>query len=89
MLHRIVYLSASRALLDPPAVEALLAVSRRNNAERGITGLMLYHDGSFLQVIEGPKAQVQALYARIAADPRHCQVIEMVSGPAESRAFPD
>ncbi|MEE2915447.1 MAG: BLUF domain-containing protein, partial [Pseudomonadota bacterium] len=68
MAYQLVYISSAIGRVDGDAV---LAVSRRNNARDGITGL-LYADGRrFLQVLEGERAAVERAYQRIAADPRH------------------
>ncbi len=49
----------------------LLRKSRRNNALRGVTGLLLYRNQCFLQVLEGPESVVESLIKTIEADPRH------------------
>ena len=53
---------------------ALLRVSRRNNASRGLTGLLLYRDQCFLQVLEGPEGNIESVIKTIEADPRHHSV---------------
>jgi len=88
-MFRMVYVSTATGPMDGPALEALLRVARANNARLGVTGVMLYHDGSFLQILEGPRAAVQALYARIAGDQRHGGVIQLLATPITERAFPD
>lgn len=89
MLHRLIYVSASPSSLPQGEVAELLAGSRRRNADIDVTGLLLYHDGSFVQVIEGPADNVSALFQTIRKDPRHRGVITLWSGPVTSRAFPD
>lgn len=49
----------------------ILRVSRRNNARRGLTGLLLYRDQCFLQVLEGPEREIESSIKTIEADPRH------------------
>ena len=88
-MHRVTYLSAATAPLDAAGLQALLTVSRRNNARLGITGMMLYHDGSFLQILEGPEDAVNGLYDRISQDSRHGGMIRMLAAPVTTRAFPD
>ncbi len=70
-LFRAVYVSAASRDLTDGELAAILDVSRRNNAARGVTGALAYHDRGFVQVLEGPEAAVEALLARIARDPRH------------------
>ncbi|MFN4100155.1 MAG: BLUF domain-containing protein [Pararhodobacter sp.] len=89
MLHRVIYVSASPSLLPGGDVAELLARSRRRNAAIDVTGLLLYHDGSFLQILEGPAEKVQALFETIRQDTRHRKIITMWSGPVKDRVFPD
>ena len=88
MLHRHIYVSAARRPLAPAELAELLDGSRRRNAAIDVTGLMLYHDGSILQILEGPEDKVQTLFRIIRDDPRHRQVITMASGPIEARELP-
>jgi Sensors of blue-light using FAD len=67
----------------------LLAKSRENNARLGITGMLLYKDGNFMQALEGEEGAVQALYARIGRDPRHRGLLTLLQGPLEERQFPE
>ena len=55
----------------PPEVGSILMQSRRNNARRRLSGGLYYADGCFFQVLEGRQDEVEALYARLQADPRH------------------
>jgi hypothetical protein len=73
MLVRLLY--CSRAV-DPSvaAVEAILAQSRHHNPVCGITGILCYGDGVFLQCIEGGRLQVSDLFGSIQKDPRHKDV---------------
>lgn len=65
----------------------LLLQSRDNNERLGLTGALVYGDGQFMQVIEGDKQAVTALYARIAADPRHQGVFKMADKTITERTF--
>ncbi|HEX8426808.1 BLUF domain-containing protein [Hymenobacter sp.] len=81
----------SRATKPPNETDllALLDWSRRFNAEHQITGLLLYSDNRYVQVLEGPEADVRALYTRIKKDPRHEQVVTVSEGPSPQRRFAD
>ena len=73
MLVRLLY--ASRAVdTSPAAIEAILAQSRQHNPPSGITGVLCYGGGIFLQAIEGGRTAVSALYGHIQRDPRHTDV---------------
>ncbi len=74
MLVRLLY--ASRANdCSPQAIEAILAQSRQHNPECGITGILCYGGGIFLQAIEGGRMAVSELYGHIQQDPRHKEVV--------------
>jgi len=74
MLVRLMYVSRAAPSLDKGALKAILENSRRNNQEEGITGVLCYSEGIFLQALEGGRSAVNRLYNRIAADPRHTDV---------------
>ena len=73
MLVRLLY--ASR-VADPSAstTEDILSQSRSHNPACGITGILCYGGGIFLQALEGGRAQVSDLYGHIQKDPRHKDV---------------
>ena len=87
MILRLVYVSAATELLDDAALAALLAQSRAHNATDGITGMLLYTDGSFIQVLEGPPDAVRACYARIQLDGRHTRVTTVFEEEGDGRDF--
>lgn len=88
-MHELIYRSRAAAPFDRAEIGRILATARRVNAENGVTGLLLYSDESFLQVLEGDEDVVGATFARIEADPRHRDLVVLVDGPVASRAHPD
>jgi hypothetical protein len=74
MLVRLLYASRTKGKPTPKVIEAILESSRRHNPEHGITGLLCHGGEVFLQVIEGGREVVNALYIEIARDPRHQDV---------------
>ena len=70
MLVRLLYVSRSVAGV-PGGTDSILAASRRNNPPIGITGILCYGDGIYLQAIEGGRDQVNRLFSKISRDPRH------------------
>ncbi|KUF12058.1 BLUF domain-containing protein [Pseudoponticoccus marisrubri] len=88
-LYRLIYVSAARRLFSQEDLRALLGKARGNNAQNGIGGLLLYHDGSILQVLEGEEDEVRACFSRIRRDPRHGQVMCLFSAPVDQKLFPD
>ena len=73
MLVRLLYCSRA-ADTSPQAIDTILAQSRHHNAEIGITGILCYGDGIFLQCIEGGRMQVSELFGSIQKDGRHKDV---------------
>jgi hypothetical protein len=67
--------------------DTILHQSRHNNAVDGITGLLWYHAGRVLQVLEGPDTSVAATFARIVADPRHSDVRIVADRTIPDREF--
>ena len=92
-LYRVLYCSRNTIQGSPEQVEAeirgILAASRRNNGRDGITGGLLFSDGCFAQVLEGPVAAVEEAFERIQCDERHSEVTVLQAGPIERRDFPD
>ena len=73
MLVRLLY--ASRAVdTGPEAIESILAQARQHNSLTGITGILCYGGGIFLQAIEGGRMQVSDLFGHIQRDARHKDV---------------
>ena len=86
-VHRIVYVStATRACADTE-LEELLNRCRANNAKAGITGMLVYHDQSFLQMIEGPAGALNALFSRLRADTRHHKSVLLLRERIRERSF--
>ena len=87
MLVRLLY--CSRAVdPNPGAVEAILTQSRHHNPVSGITGILCYGDGVFLQCIEGGRMEVSELFASIQRDARHKDVALLHYEEILERRFP-
>ncbi|WP_101068218.1 BLUF domain-containing protein [Roseovarius salinarum] len=89
MFFRRIYTSTAAPGTGEHAVGDILRRSRRNNAAAGLTGLLVFHQGRFFQVLEGPRPAVLACYGRISGDPRHGKMRLLDEGPAQQRAFGD
>ena len=71
---RLTYLSQESSVLSADALLALVTQCHRNNPAKGLTGMLLHGNGTFLQVIEGDEAAVDRLMAVIERDSRHTNV---------------
>lgn len=85
----LVYVSSAVKPFSNDELLELLEQSRQNNAKQNITGMLLYKDGNFMQVLEGDQDAVLNLYAKVARDPRHRGSLTMLKGSAPERQFPD
>ena len=86
MLVRLLY--ASRAVdSSAPAIEAILTQSRAHNTACGVTGILCYGAGIFLQAIEGGRTAISDLYGHIQRDPRHKDVVLLHYEEISERRF--
>lgn len=87
MLVRCLYASRATAPVSDRLFEDILEQSRRNNAARGVTGLLCFTKDTFVQVLEGGRDEVCELYNRIARDDRHGNVRLLVYEEISERQF--
>src|ERR1700748_2711553 len=86
-IFKLVYVSSAVNPFSDEELEALLKKSRHNNEARGITGLLLYKGGNFMQFLEGPKEAVVDSMTRIKGDKRHRGVIVLLQEDSSKRDF--
>lgn len=92
-IYKLAYLSQATKKMSEDDLTEILSKSHRNNRWRNVTGILLYghvYDrGLFLQLLEGRKAEVEALYEKIKRDKRHdrCEIC-LIENSTE-RYFPD
>lgn len=75
MLVRLLYASRAATPVGETELNAILKQSREHNPAEGLTGLLCFSDGIFIQVLEGGREAVNARYKRIVADARHKDVV--------------
>ncbi|MDQ6655099.1 MAG: BLUF domain-containing protein [Verrucomicrobiota bacterium] len=88
-LYSLIYVSIATGEFSENELTDILAISRANNSRDDITGMLLYKDRRFMQLLEGPETAVCAAYARIARDLRHRDAAILLEGPAAERDFTD
>ncbi len=88
-LSHIIYVSSTKNVLSEKALSNLLESFKSNNLKHGITGMLLYHDGNIMQLIEGPQDKIDQLYRNITADERHCGIITLIKEEISTREFGD
>lgn len=88
-LHCVVYTSVSRQEMSDKDLKELLKKSRAKNQNLNITGMLLYLDPFYIQVLEGEEATVDQLFNVIKEDPHHEKVSIIYKKPIEERSFSD
>ncbi|MDA0825252.1 MAG: BLUF domain-containing protein [Proteobacteria bacterium] len=83
------YLSKAVDVFSDHDLDQLLTNCRRNNAAASVTGALLYHNGYFMQLIEGQLDAINAIYDRIQADPRHEVLSVLFEDEISARFFPN
>lgn len=87
VVYQLIYTSSATRALDDFALREIAQSSSFNNQELGITGLLLFHEGSIMQVLEGDEMSVYSLYARVKRDLRHTGCMILSARTAPQREF--
>jgi hypothetical protein len=85
--RQIIYISDARFGINRHDIEDILSSSRLNNGANGVSGMLLYSAGVFVQALEGEPETVGDLYARIADDPRHANIDLVEDIMVDERGF--
>ena len=86
-IRQLVYVSNAKFGLENRDMGSILAASRRNNPAADLTGLLIYADGVFIQILEGPELAVGELYEKISEDTRHNDVVVISDQNRDDRTF--
>jgi Sensors of blue-light using FAD len=86
-LTHCIYASAATRTFEVTELAEVLKRARENNSRLGLTGMLLYVEGNFFQVLEGPGEVVDAMYDKLLLDKRHDHVTRIISEPIPKRAF--
>ena len=87
LLIQLCYVSTAVRMMSRDELTDILQTSRRKNVQRNISGMLVYKDMSFLQVLEGEAGDVDELYETISADPRHHRLSQLFRIPITRREF--
>ena len=87
MLVRLLYVSRSAQPESKEVTESILSSARTFNMSNGITGILCYGGGIYLQAIEGGRTPVNQLYAQILHDKRHKDVVLLQYEEITERRF--
>jgi len=86
-VYHILYRSKALGSMSPEELKKILGSSRKNNPPRQVTGLLIYRQGYFLQLLEGPEEAVAERFSVIMRDDRHENVEILVRTRSEKRIF--
>ena len=86
-MYKIIYLSSATKPFSLTEINDLLAKAREKNSRLGITGMLIYREGNFIQLIEGDEQAVKNLYSTIKDDSRHKDCLVLDEGTIEKRCF--
>ena len=85
-LKRVVYVSKKTDASDT-TLKDIIASSKKNNPEEGVTGCLLSGSNTFLQLLEGPTDFIDTLYSKISKDNRHENVATLCDENIDERLF--
>ena len=88
-MYYLIYLSSAVKPMNYDELSALLQQCRDSNRELGVTGMLLYQNGTFMQMLEGEKQVVLDLYEDIKKDERHTGFHTVLEGDIQERNFED
>jgi len=83
----LIYVSSAIKLMDQDELLLLLKEARENNHKLGVTGMLLYKEGNFMQILEGERHVILELYDMITKDSRHKNVIKIMTGDIKKRNY--
>ena len=86
-MRQLVYKSDAEPGLGSDDVFQIVQTSATNNAKDGLTGFLLFRDGSFFQLIEGESTALDSLLNRLHRDPRHRNIAVLDDSGIDARAF--
>lgn len=88
-MKQLIYTSSASGGVAAKTLGKIMASAHRNNERSGVTGLLMYNDGSFIQILEGEARSVDETFSRIRADRRHLRVLKLAEREGQDRLFPD
>lgn len=88
MLSQLVYVSTRKPNCTQEEIDNILAACKKNNPPLGITGVLLYNDEKFIQLVEGEAKVLMTLYDKIKTDDRHKNCMMISYSPIKEKSFP-
>lgn len=89
LMHQILYTSKALKPFNEIELQKLLELARLNNSKKSITGMLLYCNSIFIQLLEGNEEDLNKLFEIISKDARHIEVKKVIESEISSPQFPD
>lgn len=86
-MYELIYWSVANPNLNSSDIEKILNKSKDFNLQNGVTGFLFFYNNQFIQIIEGEKSVVQALFENIKKDTRHTNVLLLAESETNERLF--
>jgi hypothetical protein len=86
-MYHLIYLSTARKLFTDNQLVELLTIAVKNNTIRNVTRFLIYVEGSFIQVLEGKKPDVELIFDKISNNNRHHQILVLDRSNIKKRNF--
>lgn len=88
MLSQLIYVSNRKPTCTQQEIDNILISCKKNNPPLNITGVLLYSDTKFIQLVEGDAKVIMALYDKIKLDNRHSNPVMISYGAIKEKSFP-
>lgn len=88
MLAQLIYVSNRKPSCTAQEIDNILAACKKNNPPLDITGVLLYSDTKFIQLVEGESKVIMGLYDKIKTDSRHSNAMMISYNPIKEKSFP-
>ena len=88
-VFQLFYVSQANATFNAEEIPNILAKAHAFNPSQGLTGVLMFRGGTFIQLLEGDEDKVRALYGKIGTDPRHRNLLTIFERRTDERIFSD
>ena len=88
-VRQVLYVSSGVKKFTDAEIDEILDKARQHNSENGVTGVLFYLEGNFLQLLEGENTALADTYARIKSDTRHRGLTQVLDETVDERSFPE
>ena len=89
MFHTLSNISSCKNDVTPKELNELFSKTMQNNKNQGVTGILIFKNNLFFQILEGQKETLAQLFTKIIEDSRHSHIIKIIDHAIEERAFND